>query len=334
MSYILGENINIGVGSEVSRGTPVAPTIWIPGRTPTGISVVVDKTLLKETRGSRSSSQGSIITQARAEGDLEFNVRSKSFGYFLYSLFGAADSAAVGGQAGVFDHEFTVLPHNPQHPTISLALSQPDLQDYEYALGLVTSLEIRTPVNDLVNATINLIAKSEAEHAAYTVSWPSADDYFRNYEVTIKIADTVADLATADAIGVKEFSLSVNNNGRPNINIGDYNPSDNLALIFDIGGNLVLDTQDTDYHDKYTAGDYFAMEVKMVRSDITIGASTNPSVAFTLDKVSFENYDADRPMDDIVKEKMAFIAHWDETNESAIKAVIRNTISGYEPGDS
>ena len=45
MAYLRGEDINIGVGMEnpSNRGTIVAPQVWIPGRTPTGIVPIIEK---------------------------------------------------------------------------------------------------------------------------------------------------------------------------------------------------------------------------------------------------------------------------------------------------
>lgn len=322
MPYLLGEQINIGVGPEQTRGTGVAPEMWIPGRTPTGIRPVVTKVLMKETRASKIMSQGSEIVANRAEGDLEFNVRSKSIGYILLSLLGDYSPAAVGGQAGAYDHTFEVQVDDPQNPTLTLALSQPSLQDYEYVLGLVTSLEIKTPVNDLVNAKVNFIAKSEDEaESPYTVSWPSEDDLFHNYDVQVKINDS--------AVDCKEFSLTINNNGKPNQVVGSGTPNDNLALAFEIGGDMTIDTQDTTWHDAFTANDYIKLELILTRSDLTIGVSTNPSLHITLPKVSIEGWTPDRPIDDLVKDKMKYVAHYDSATEKAITAVLRNEVADY-----
>ena len=329
--YLLGESVNLGVGGEsaAARGTPVAPAIWIPARTPSGIRQIVEKTLLRETKASGVMSSGSEITSKRAEGDLEFNLRSNSIGWILQSLFGSSVPVAKSApNAAVYDHTFSVLLNNPQHPSLTLALRQPNVQDYEYPLALVNSLEIRTPVNDLVNATVGFIAKTENEHSAYTVSFSdTVDRYFRNSDVTIKFATNVAGLAAASAVGVKEFSLSINNNARPNTVISGVN--DVIALLMEIGGSLKLDTTSKANHDIYTAGTYQAMSITFTRSDVTIGSSANPTLVFTLPKVSFEDWTPDRPLDDIVTEGIKFSAHYDSTAAYAIQAVLSNTITTY-----
>lgn len=332
MPYLLGESVNLGVGGEsaAARGTGVAPSKFIPARTPTGIRVIVEKTLLRETRGSGVMSSASEITSKRAEGDLEFNLRSESIGWILKSLLGGSSSVAKSApNAAVYDHTFSVQLNNPQHPTLTLALAMPNQQDYEYPNAVVNSLEIRTPVDDLVNATAGFIAKSENEHADYTVAFTDADRYFRHYDVSIKIAANVAGLAGATALSLKEFALSINNNARPDMNIGSINPADVIALLMEIGGSFTLDYLDKTYHDIFTAGTYKAMSITLTRSDVTIGSSSNPKIVITLPKISFEELEPDRPLDDTVKENISFTAHYDTATAKAIDVVLTNEITTY-----
>lgn len=333
MPYLPGESVNLGVGGEsaAARGTGVTPSIWIPARSPSGTKVVQDKTLLRETRGSGVMSYASEVTEKRAEGDLEFNLRVNSIGWIFQSLFGSSASVAKSApNAAVYDHTFSVLLNNPQHPTLTLGLRQPNIQDYEYPMATVNSLEIRTPVDDLVNATVGFIAKTENEHAAYTVSFSdTVDRYFRNQDVTIKIASNVAGLAGASALSVKEFSLSMNNNARPNRNIGSTTPSDILAMLMEITGSMTLDYTAKTYHDAFVAGTYYAMSITFARTDVTIGTSANPTLVITLPKISFEDYTPDRPLDDIVRDEIEFTAHYDSTEAKAITAVLSNTLTTY-----
>lgn len=332
MPYLLGENVNLGIGGEsaAARGTPVAPSVWVPGRTPAGIRAVVEKTQLRETLGAGVRGQGSVITQKRAEGDLEFNLRVNSIGWMLKSLLGGSASVSKGGaNAAVYDHTLTIQTGNPQYPTLTLALAQLGQQDYEYAGAVVNSLEIRTPVDDLVNATAGFIARGETAHADYTPAFSSADHYFRQQDVTIKLATTAAGLDGASALSVKDFSLSINNNARPDMNIGSLSPADVIALLLEIGGSITFDRMGETYHDIFTAGDYRAMRIEMTRSDVTLGASANPKIQIDLPKVSFESLDPDRPLDDVVKENIGFMSHYDTTTSKAISVVVTNLLTTY-----
>ena len=324
----MGEKVQLGVGVEVTRGTPVAPAAWIPARTPSGIVTVLEKVQIKETKGAGIASQGSEITQKRVEGDLEFNVRNKSFGYILKSLLGTTTPVTA---LGATTHTFTRQTTGPQHPGLTLALAQPGQQHYEYALGFVNALEIRTPVDDLVNATASFLAKSEATHADYTPAVVAEDEYFRNSDVVIKFAANVAGLAGASAVGIKEFSLNINNNGRVNQVLGSLSPNDVLALLTEISGSFTTDFEGVaTYYDIFKAGTYKAMSIAMERTDLPVlGTSAlKPKIEIILPKVSFDGYSPDRPLDDIVTEGVEFTAHYDDT-DGAIKVILQNEQATY-----
>ena len=332
MAYLLGENVNLGIGGEsaAARGTVVAPSIWVAARTPTGIRPVLEKTLLRETTGSGVQSQGSEVVGKRIEGDLEFNVKSQSIGWILRSLLGSSVSVAKsGGNSSVYDHTFSLLTGNPQHPTLSLGLSQLGQQDYVYNGGVATSLELRTPVNDLVNATAAFVARNETTVADYTISFGSNDVAFRQQDIIIKFAATAAGLDAASPISLKDFSLSINSNARPDMNIGSLTATDVISLLMEIGGSLTMDYKDSTYHDLFVAGTYRAMRIEMTRSDVTIGASANPKLVIDLPKISFEGLEPDRPLDDVVKENISFTAHYDSTTAKAITATRTNLLPTY-----
>lgn len=339
MAYLLGEQIQLGMGLETSRGTAVSPEAWIPARTPAGIISVVDKVPVRETRGSSISSEGAEIVQTRAEGDLEFNVRAETIGYIIKSLLGDSQSTPLGGTA--FQHVFTRQTTGAQNPSLTLSLAMPGHQSYEYPLSVVSSLEIRTPVDDLVNATVSFISKSEDDHAAFSPSFSTSDVVFRNHDVTIKFADTVAELDNATGVCVKEFSLNLANNARANQCIGNISPSDIFSLWTEITGSFVADFDgEEDYYDVFKTAGYKAMRIEMRRTDgapLYVAGSGDdddvyPTLRIDLHKVSFSGYTQDRPIDDIVTENVEFMGHYKEEDGEAITVTLINEIPDYTPG--
>lgn len=327
----------MGVGLEETRGTGVAPQAWIPGRTPTGVVPVVEKVPLKETRGSKIASHSAEIVQKRAEGDLEFNVRAQSIGYILASLLGSVSSQAKSApNAAVYDHTFSVLPNDPEHPSLSLALSQPNGQDYRYMLALVSALSIELTPDDLVRATASFIAKGEEEPGggAYDPEFPSADAFFRHQDITIKMADNVAGLAGASAFKVKSMKIDIPNGARVDQNVSELNPGNVYATTFDPKVSFELDYQDEDLHDAYTGGEYFALQITMERSDITIGSNQHPKLVFTFPRCSISKWTPNRPIEDIVRESIEAMVHYSDSDAKAISVVLSNLITAYEPAES
>lgn len=335
MPYLRGEDIIIGVGAEATRGSAVAPQAWIPGRTPSGIKPVLEKTLIKETRGSKVATHSSEITQKRAEGDLEFNVRSESIGYLLKSLLGAVSSGVADGETTVYEHVFTVLPEDPEHPSLTIGLHQPNQQDYAYALGIVSSIEFKIAPNDLVVATVNFIAKSETEKAgpAYVPAISSVDYYFRHQDVAIYLAADLAGLDAADPVSVKDFSVVISNNARPDQNASELNPGNVLGLVIEPKGTFMADQLGKTNHDIFTAGTYKALRIAMTRSDVTLGNAENPTIKIDFARVSFEGWDPDRPIDDVAKEKIEFNAHYSEADAKAVEITVVNATENYDSAE-
>lgn len=319
--------MNVGFALEGTRLTAATPQAWIPARTPSGINVEVVKTMLKETKGKGIASQGSEIVSRKAVGDLEFNLRVKSIGYILKSLLGKCTTSSEYGSAK--SHLFEVLLGNPQFPTLTAGLAQTGAQHYAYNGNLINSLEIRTPVDDLVNATINFEGADEAEHANYTPSFDDEDVVFRPQDVSIKIASSVAGLAAATKLSPTEFSISLKNSSKLRNTIGSATPTDNIAGLLDISGSVKIDYQGKTYHDMYKEGDYKAMEIRFTRSDIDYGGGVNPEIVITLASISIEKLTSERPLDDVVSETLEFNAHYSNDEEEAINVEVINEQVSY-----
>jgi hypothetical protein len=327
MTFLRGDDINLGFGSESTRGTLVSITDWIRGRTPSGINVEVIKTPIKETKASGIATQGSEVVQRRASGDLEFNVRVRTIGYVLKSLLGKVTSAVK--ETTAYNHTFAIKPNDPQFPTLSAGLSQKGQQDYGYNGAVISSLEIRTPTDDVVNATINMIARDETEQSDYTPAYATDDYLFRPQDVTIKIASTKSGLDAASALSLKEFALTIANNAQPNQVISAVTPNDILAGLIEISGSFAIDYEGDTYHDYVKDGTTKALRIEMERTDKTIGASSTPKLRFDFANVTFESNAPDRPLDDIARDVLSFTAHYDDTEGEAVEVVLTNEKTSY-----
>jgi len=330
MPILRGEDLNIGIGLEGVRGSFVEPQAFIPGRTPTGVMLEVKKALLKETRSSGAMSQGSEVVSKEVVGNLEFNLKSETIGYLLKSLLGKLTTTTSEGTAK--NHKFELALCNPQFPTLSLALAQCGaFQDYGYNNVMVKSLEIKTPVDDLVNATVEFVGSDESEQTGFSLAFEDSDLIFRPGDVSIKIADDVAGLTSAVAVNAREFSLVVNNNARAQYGLGSVAPTDAVAGLLEVSGDLTLDYESEDYHDIYVAGEYKAMQIVIQRADVLLGSTTkHPTITITLPKVSIEKNEQDRPIDDLVKDKISFVAHYDTDEEKVVEVNVINEVASYE----
>lgn len=329
MAYLLGESITMGVAVEASRGTAVAPTDFIPARTASDVVKLVEKTMIKETRASKFGTYGAEITHSRAEGEVEFNLKNRTIGYFLKSLLGSVSSALKGGETVVYNHTFNILTNSPANPTICLALAQEGFQDYEYNGVMVTKLDIEAKMDDVVTVKAGFIARDEAEHADYTPSFNSNDYLFRNHDFKVKLATSLGGLAGATALPLKEFKLSMANNGKANHVVNAISPDDVLAGVSEIGGSIKFDYIDKTYYDYYKNNTPLYMEISAINTGQAIGVASNPSMVVTLYKVSLTSYKADRPIDDIVSQSIDFNAHYSTADSKAVQVVLTNEKATY-----
>lgn len=329
MSYLLGENVTMGVAKEAVRGTAVAPTDFVPARTASDVVKMVEKTMVKESRASKFGTYGTEITHSRGEGELEFNLKNRTIGYFLLSLLGSVSSALKGGESAVYNHTFSILATSPANPTLALALSQQGFQHYEYNGVLITKLDIEAKLDDVVTAKVGFISKDEAEHADYTPAFNSNDYLFRNHDFKVKLATSLGGLTGATALPLKEFKFSMANNGKPNHVVNAITPDDVLSGINEIGGSMKIDFTGKTFYDYYKNNTPLYMEISAVNTGQTIGTSSNPSMVITLYKVSLTSYKADRPIDDIVSESIQFDAHYSTADSKAVQVVLTNEKATY-----
>lgn len=329
MSYIRGEDIVLGVGVETVKGTGVTPSFWIPGRAPTTGGPRVNKTPVRETRSTKMPSIGSEIVMKSAGGAMDFNARVISMGYLLKSLLGSVSSGAVAAQAGAYDHVFTILPNEPEHPTLTGGVAVGGGQDYQLARLLVVAMTLNWPIDDLLNGSFEYIAENETEHADYTPSFSTADHYFRPQDTVLKLAANLAGLAGATAVKVKEASLDIKNNGKMLQHLGDMEGDAAIVGDMEITGDFAVDYIDKTMHDAFLANTYQALSIKSERTDVTIGVSTFPSILVELPRITFESYDQDRPIDDIVSQGIGFASHYSISDSLGIRITLRNTQANY-----
>ena len=71
------------------------------------------------------------------------------------------------------------------------------------------------------------------------------------------------------------------------------------------------------------------MLIDIKNTDVTIGASSNPELAITLNKVHFDDWSRKSANDSLVTQQVKFTAHLDVTAGAAISAVLTNTKVSY-----
>lgn len=311
----------LGLAREDTRGTFKQPDMWVPTRSPSGLQPQKEETLIEETRNTAVQSQGAEITQKRAEGDTELNVRNKSIAYILENILGNSSTTSQGD--GTYEHAITIKTDSPKNPTLSMALSQPGQQDYGFSGYQGSEITLTVETDDLVYASITGQARNMEEQADFTVNFVDDDHYFRHQDVVVEMADTVG--SSWSSVGIRDLGLTINNSANLRQDIGALTAKDIVAGLFSITGSFTLDQTGQTYQDLFWDNTPRALRITMNRSNKEIGTgSQNPNIVITLPFITFNDFSPDRSRDEVVTNEMSFTAHYDDSEAKAIEVKVIN----------
>lgn len=322
-----GEQYAVGVGVEATAGTFVAAQDYVRTREPASIQTVVEKVDIKETKATGVASQGQVVTMKKVEGEMALNLRFRTIGYFLKSLLGGASSAAEAGETAVYRHSLTLNPAVAQ-PTLSLSLARGDFDHKQVAGAAVPKISLSFPVDDVINGTVGIKARSEVTTTDFTAAYSDTDPLAPHQMATIKIADDVAGLGAASPINVTNLTIDLDRGTREQTSISSDAPIGMIAKLLSIIGSFSMDKVSDTYRDIAIANTSKAIQISVVNTAEAIGVASNPEITFVLPNVTFSTSES-RPLDDVVSEVISFMAHYDDAEAEAINISLVNEKANY-----
>lgn len=325
MSKYIGRLVNVGLGKETIRGTAVAPTWWIP-KSSVAFFDKANKHKSKLNYGLIGQGAYAPKIMEWAEGSIEGDVFEKEFGILLLAVFGT--DTPTGPSSGVYTHSYSLAASN-QHQSLTVTLSDPDRTD-RYSLAMIDKLEIKIVPDDVVTFSSTFKSRTGRQVATPSTAY-TAESKFLGRHALIKIATTTGGLAAASALSIKFLTLRINKNIMLNNILGTVWPDDIINTVFEIDGSFELDLNDQTWRNYMLNANYLALRIQLINTDVTIGTGTaNPTFTLDLSRVHFEEWEAIRPNDDIVTQKVNFRALYDLTNTNIINAcTLTNEIASY-----
>ncbi|MGI1661387.1 phage tail tube protein [Palleronia sp. KMU-117] len=327
MPLTRGETIALGVAVESTRGTFAEPQDFIRLREPVGLQTLVEKVDIKEATGSGMDTQGQELIKSKVEGTVAFNLRFRTIGYLLKSLLGGLSSATEAGETVVYRHAFS-LDTSVLQPSLSFALAKGELQHKAVNGGIVSSLELNFPLEDVINGTATLMGRTEANHADWTPAFASDDTLVPRHYMTIKLAADVAGLSGATAIPITEASIALDRQTREKMVLSSLSPTDFIARLLNVSGSFTWEKDADTYRDLAVDNTARALQIDIVNTAQDIGVGSNPTLTIVLPKVTL-NYSETRPLDDVVTEQIEFKAHYDETEAEGVTMSLVNEKANY-----
>lgn len=325
MAKYIGRLIELGVGRETTRGTGVAPTYLVP-QTSFSFDDKVTKAREESGIGRIEDSDAAFVTTKYGEGELESEIRSSSFGLFLYAMLGSLSTSGPSDSA--YTHSFSVQNGN-QHQSLTFLVEDPNTTEM-YKLVMLNELEIMAELDEIVKFTASFMGK---QGTGSTQSAPAitSESKFTKKHLAVKIAANLAGIAAASTISVKSLRLTITKNVVLDDVLGTAEPEDILNQQLQVEGEITLNYTDETYKNYMKNGTMRAMEIKWVNTDDTIGVSTNPSLTIQLPNVDFFDWEPNYALDEIVGQTITFKGNYDISGGNAVISTCQlvNTVASY-----
>ncbi len=315
MSKYIGRLVNLGVARETTRGAGAAPVYELP----TTSFSFDDKVVKARSNGALSNiadSEEAFVTTKYGQGDLEGEIRAKSFGLFLYAMLGSLATTGPTDTAA-YTHAFTVSQSN-QHQSLCFVVHDENTTEL-YKLVMLESLEIIAELDQVVKFNASFMSKA-ARDTGLTVPAVVSENKFTKKHLAIKLATDISGLAAASAISIKSLSLKISKNVALDDALGTAEPEDILNRQLAVEGELTLNYEAETYKNYMKDGSYRAMEIDFLNNDavITGCATTYPELKIQMPKIDFFDWEPAYDLDEIVTQKISFKANRDVANAQEI----------------
>lgn len=325
MAKFIGRLVDLGIAKEATRGTFVAPTFWVP-KTSFSFDDKVVKARSLGSLGEIGDSEESFVTTQYGEGDLEGEIRDKSFGLFLLAMMGSVSTSGPSDSA--YTHSFTIS-HSNQHPSLSFVV-QDEITQEAYKLAMLNQLEIMAELDEVVRYTASFMSKKGNDYSSVTPAY-TADNKFTKKHVKVKVASSLGGLAAASVLSIKSLRFTINKNVTLDDALGTAEPEDILNQMMSVEGELTLNYEDQTWKNYMRDNTSRAMEIVLENTDTLIGATSRPKITVQMPKVDFFDWEPNYALDEIVTQTISFKASRDLSggNQMISTCQLINATSSY-----
>ena len=312
MTNFIGRLVKVGVAKEAVRGAGAAPTYLLP-HTSLSFDDKVVSAREEAGIGRIEDSDNVFVTTKYGQGEIEGEVRDKSFGLLLYAMLGTTSPS--GPTDSCYTHSFTVSNTNNHQ---SLALTVQDSNTTEmYKLSMLNSLEIKAELDNIVKYTAEFMSKKGTSSSA-TIPAVLAENKFTKKHLSLKIAENIAALGEATPLSVKNLTLTISKNLILDDVLGTAEPEDIFNQQLVVEGEFELNYGDETFKNYMKDATTKSMEIKFTNTDVYAAGTTNPSLTIQMPKVDFMEWEANYGLDEIVKQKVSFKGNYDVANGLAV----------------
>lgn len=318
MTKFVSRRGTLGIAVETVRGTPVAPTYWMPWAKLSFFDKI-NSVAEEQGMGNIADQDSFYVTMVMAEGDLDAQLYDKGIGYILSSLLG---TLPVSSGSNPYTHTYTLSQSNTAQ-SLSLYWKDPNYS-LMFPLAIAESIKITIAPNGLVEYSVHFKSKRSRDWANLTPDFTSVGNKFTHQDSRLKFASNIAGLSGATALSLKNLELNISRSAIFDEVIGTAEPEDVLSQQLTIEGNLSLNHEDDTFRDYMLDNTYRAMEFSLVKS-------ANSSLTMQFPRMSFMEWERDLALNEIAKQKINFKANYDAANalDSISSCVLINAQTSY-----
>lgn len=278
------------------------------------------------TFGRLEESDRTRIVRKWNEGDVSGILHADVFGYFLTNVYGDVVSTVVAGQ--VYDHVFN-LDQTITHPTLTLFVKDGETRQAKIAGGVVSNLEINVTTDDFIRFSASFSGKEE-ESDSSEVSYSQEYDFISR-DVTVKVANSLGGLSSAEAIKVKTLDISWDTGAILDYVVGDYSPDNIYNGRMVIEGSFTKNYVDQVFENLYKADDARYMQIT-IEGEATIGSTYHPTITIVLYKAQINDWSRSSDADALSEETVNFKGYFNVNDNKQSQVTLRNLTPEYIPG--
>lgn len=306
----------------MTPGVAVEPTVWIPVESAEVMPVI--KTV-EDTSGYGIIDKIADVmpTENTSETSISGIIRSDSIGHLLLATLGEV-SAPTQVVAGVHRHEFTRL--NSNCPITHTITEDTPAGAKQAPYSAIDSIDIEGKVGDYVRFTIKYIGgqivQTTDKNPAYVQEKP-----FISAGMSVKMADDVAGLASAQNVRAQSFKITINKNLESFMALGSMNVDSIHNTTLEVKGDMELVYDSDAMMTQVVEGKKKALQA-VVQSIDNIG-STDKKAEFgvVLPRVALSEWKKSNDMDKIVTQTIGFTGTFSVEEAKTLSMWLVNSIS-------
>ncbi|MEU2203586.1 phage tail tube protein [Microbacterium oleivorans] len=313
-SPFIGRREGIGIGIESVAGTAVAPQCWLRWLD-NGFQNKTTTIENESAMGVVERVNDSDVVQKWAEGTIGGKVTSQGIGYLLLGMFGSVSTGAASG--GIYPHTFSVS-QSAVPTTLTVARTSP-LTSQRHSYAVLDNLEITAETGGWVQVSSAIKARVGAT-STETVAFTTEKE-FTSKNVVLKLAENTAGLAAAPAVGTSRVQLTIERSSEAFYPLGTDDAPEFMRGAFEARGEFVVRLTDTQYESDFLSNAAKAMSIAITND--------TESLTFTASQVRYRELEHTKDRDNVVTATVQFFCEFDQSANSSIVPVLRNTKTAY-----